>query len=140
MSYGQRQGDTVDTGVVPGNHLEWMADLPLIHFDDHRVYVHAGVLRDRPLADHNMLVTKDNALVARWMWYDGTDDGWHEENGVKRHVVHGHHQDESHPLLLPGRTNLDTGAYYTGRLVVGVFDDDKPGGPVEFIEVKGDEW
>ena len=39
---------------------------------------------------------------------------------------------------LPGRTKTVTGAYDTGRLVVGVFDDDKPGGPVEFIEVKGD--
>jgi len=139
-SYGQRQGKTVDTGIVPREHLTWMAYLPLTHFDDHRVYAHAGVLRDKSLAEHNMLVTKDNVLVACWMYYDGTDEGWHEQDGVLRHVVHGHHKGESHPLLLPGRTNLDTGAYYTGRLVVGVFDDDKPGGPVEFIEIKGDEW
>jgi serine/threonine protein phosphatase 1 len=142
VSYGQRQGEAVDTGVVPRSHIEWMQSLPLIYADKRRVYVHAGVERDVSLADHIMLKNDRDAYetLATWKLYDGTDDGWHEENGVKRHVVHGHHQDQSHPLLLPGRTNLDTGAYYTGRLVVGVFDDDEPGGPAEFIEVRGDEW
>ena len=72
VSYGQRLGDMADTGIIPFNHLEWMANLPLTHFDDHRVYVHAGMLRDRPLADHDVLVNKDNELIACWMRYDGT--------------------------------------------------------------------
>ena len=38
---------------------------------------------------------------------------------------------------MQGRTNLDTLAWRTGRLVIGVFDDDRPGGPVDFIVVKG---
>ncbi len=36
-----------------------------------------------------------------------------------------------------GRTNLDTLAWRTGRLTVGVFDDDRPGGPIDFIVVRG---
>jgi serine/threonine protein phosphatase 1 len=40
-------------------------------------------------------------------------------------------------LLYAGRTNLDTAAWKTGRLTIGVFDDDRPGGPVEFIVVQG---
>jgi serine/threonine protein phosphatase 1 len=28
-------------------------------------------------------------------------------------------------------------AWRTGRLVIGIFDDAKPGGPADFIEIKG---
>ena len=68
-----------------------------------------------------------------WKRYPkGFSDGYGE-----RHVVHGHDNFPEGPLLLQGRTNLDTLAWRTGRLVIGVFDDDRPGGPVDFIEVKG---
>jgi serine/threonine protein phosphatase 1 len=55
----------------------------------------------------------------------------------ERHVVHGHDNSPDGPLLYAGRTNLDTLAWRTGRLVIGVFDDDRPGGPVDLIVVKG---
>jgi serine/threonine protein phosphatase 1 len=54
-----------------------------------------------------------------------------------RHVVHGHDSFADGPKLYEGRTNLDARAWRTGRLVIGVFDDDKPGGPVDFIQVIG---
>ena len=54
-----------------------------------------------------------------------------------RHVVHGHDNHPDGPLLYQGRTNLDTLAWRTGRLMVGIFDDDRAGGPVDFIEVRG---
>jgi hypothetical protein len=41
------------------------------------------------------------------------------------------------PILKKNRTNLDTFAWYTGRLVFAVFDDETPGGPLEFLEVRG---
>ncbi len=53
------------------------------------------------------------------------------------HVVHGHDNHPEGPLLYQGRTNLDTLAWRTGRLTVGVFDDDRPGGPIDFIVVRG---
>jgi serine/threonine protein phosphatase 1 len=40
-------------------------------------------------------------------------------------------------VLHEGRSDFDTLAWYTGRLVIGVFDDDVPGGPVMTIEIKG---
>ena len=52
------------------------------------------------------------------------------------HVVHGHDNFPEGPLFYEGRTNLDTLAWRTGRLMIGVFDDDRPGGPVDFIVVK----
>jgi serine/threonine protein phosphatase 1 len=50
ISYGQNCGDIVNVKVVPEQHLHWIEKLPLMHVDRHRVYVHAGVDPDLPLA------------------------------------------------------------------------------------------
>jgi serine/threonine protein phosphatase 1 len=68
-----------------------------------------------------------------WKRYPKGYKGGHGD----RHVVHGHNSFAGGPELYEGRTNLDTVAWRTGRLVTGVFDDAKPGGPVDFIVVKG---
>ncbi len=126
MSYGQRRGDQADVTVVPKEHLDWMARLPVMHVDEHRVFVHAGVQDGIPLDQQD---SQENT----WMLYRDGSVGGHGA----RHVVHGHHQHEDGPIIMPGRTNLDTLAWFTGRLVVGVFDDDLPGGPVDTIEIRG---
>lgn len=113
-------------GCVPAAHLDWAARLPLLHLDAHRIYVHAGVDPCRPLEGQG-------EAVLLWMRYSQKEDlaipGFH--------VVHGHTPRRRGPERLSGRTNLDTGAVFFGRLVVGVFDDDLPGGPTELIEIKG---
>jgi len=126
ISYGQKVGDAPDPSVVPAAHLAWLAALPVMHNDGKRLFVHAGVDETIPLAEQS-------EQKCTWMLYP---DGYAFGHG-DLHVVHGHHQHEDGPLLLAGRTNLDTLAWWTGRLVVGVFDDDKPGGPVATIEIKG---
>jgi hypothetical protein len=55
----------------------------------------------------------------------------------QRHIVHGHHQHGHGPILKKNRTNLETFAWYTGRLEIAVFDDKTPGGPLEILEVQG---
>jgi len=65
-----------------------------------------------------------------WLYPDNADIGHGD-----RHVVHGHHQFADGPKCYRRRTDLDTLAWFTGRLVIGVFDDDIAGGPVDFIEV-----
>src|SRR5262245_6855982 len=50
ISYGQNYGDIVNVKVVPEQHLRWIEELPLMHADRHRVYVHAGGDPDLPLA------------------------------------------------------------------------------------------
>jgi len=124
LSYGQSVGDIADPGVIPAEHRAWLAALPLMHVTSQRIYVHAGVDPELPLdgQDPEQLV---------WKRYLPSDRRGHRG----RHVVHGHEQYVHGPLLTAGRTGLDTGAYYTGRLVVGVFDEDLPGGPTELIEV-----
>lgn len=124
--------------VIPKKHIEWLMDLQLYVETEKQVFVHAGI------PQHNMNLppsSKQAHKQARleeqmqWMLYDKADAG-----GWKgKHVVHGHHQHEDGPHVFHGskggRTALDTWAYHTGRLVVGVFDDSQ-GPPVDFIEVK----
>jgi serine/threonine protein phosphatase 1 len=115
-----------DPAAVPHTHIAWLDQLRRMYLDAHRLYVHAGVDPDIPLdrQSETTLLTK--------RYPKGFSGGYGE-----RHVVHGHDNDPDGPLLFEGRTNLDTAAWRTGRLTVGVFDDDRAGGPVDFIVVKG---
>jgi serine/threonine protein phosphatase 1 len=115
-----------DPAAVPQSHIAWLDQLRLMHIDTHRLYVHAGVDPELPL-------DRQSEATLLWKRYPkGYPGGFGE-----RHVVHGHDNDPDGPLLYQGRTNLDTLAWRTGRLTVGVFDDDRAGGPVDFIVVKG---
>jgi serine/threonine protein phosphatase 1 len=112
-------------GSIPADHIEWAKNLPMIHTDAHRVYVHAGVQPGRPL-------DAQGEAVLLWMRYPPNAFDI-EYPGF--HIVHGHTPVRGGPELYPGRTNLDAGAVFYGRLIVGVFDDDKPGGPTSIIEI-----
>jgi serine/threonine protein phosphatase 1 len=115
-----------DPAAVPQTHIAWLDQLRLMHVDAHRLYVHAGVDPETPLDQQS-----EETLL--WMRYpDGYEGGFDA-----LHVVHGHDNHPEGPLLYAGRTNLDTLAWRTGRLTVGIFDDHRPGGPVDLIEVRG---
>jgi serine/threonine protein phosphatase 1 len=115
-----------DPAAIPQSHLAWLDGLRLMHIDNHRIYVHAGV-------DPEVALDQQSETTLLWKRYPkGFPDGF-----GRLHVVHGHDNSPDGPLLYEGRTNLDTLAWRTGRLVIGVFDDDTPGGPVDFIVVKG---
>lgn len=127
VSYGGGDESFPDPAArVPEKHVAWLKSLPYLHTDRHRLFVHAGVKLDVPLdaqSEHDML----------WMRYQDDD-----ENGYgDKHIVHGHHAFENGPRLLRGRTNLDTLAWFTGRLSIGVFEDQQPGGPASVIAVNG---
>lgn len=136
-SYGYVEGDKLLPLKVPTDHLEWLAALPITHEDDQRIYVHAGVPFDKSVAE-------TPAETLQWMLYPGDIEGAsfhiHPDNGhcSGKHIVHGHHQSASHPLLKPHRTNLDSFAWNTGRLAIGVFDDTQAA-PVRILEVLGPE-
>lgn len=126
VSYGHAKSGAYDPEVVPEEHLDWLDALPLMHVDEHRVFVHAGV---DPVFSLDMQIPE----TLLWKLYHEHDERGHGD----RHVVHGHHQFAEGPILKQGRTDLDTFAWNTGRLVVGVFDDAVAGGPVGVIEVTG---
>src|SRR5947209_2171956 len=115
-----------DPSSIPGNDIAWLDGLPLLHIDAHRVFVHAGLDPELPLDAQG----EQTLLSKRYPKGDKQGFGG-------RHVVHGHNSLAEGPELYDGRTNLDTLAWRTGRLVVGVFDDTKPGGPIDFVVVKG---
>jgi len=130
-SWIAKGGDTAlasyggDPAAVPQPHIAWLDGLRLLHVDNHRVYVHAGV-------DPGIPLDQQSEATLLWKRYPKGFSGGYGE----LHVVHGHDNFPEGPLLYQGRTNLDTLAWRTGRLVIGVFDDDRPGGPADFIVVK----
>jgi Calcineurin-like phosphoesterase len=115
-----------DPAAVPPAHIDWLDRLQLMHVDAHRLYVHAGVDTGIPLGQQS------EATLLCKRYPKEFSDGF-----GALHVVHGHNNHPEGPLLYKGRTNLDTLAWRTGRLTVGVFDDDRPGGPIDFIVVMG---
>jgi len=126
-SYGAHSSqEKLDPRVVPRAHLKWIAGLPLMHVDQHRVFVHAAV-------DPKLPLDQQNEQTLLWKRYP---DGFSQGHG-HRHVVHGHHADPKAPIVMKGKTNLDGLAWKTGRLVIGVFEDDRPGGASEFLEIVG---
>lgn len=143
-SYGHpdifRTDDNVYYSVIPDEHVKWMASLPLYYETEKQVFVHAGIPNDGPLDTMYKQLRSDGAIKMQWMLYGPSDHG-----GWKgKHIVHGHHQFADGPhTWYPGskgggRTNLDTWAYKTGRLVIGVFDDTQLHAK-EFIEVTDEE-
>ena len=97
-----------------------------MHVDEHRIFVHAAV-------DPRISLDRQIEQTLLWKRYP---DGFELGHG-NRHVVHGHHANPKAPIVSRGKTNLDGLAWRTGRLVVGVFDDSRPGGATEFLEIFG---
>lgn len=128
--------------VVAKAHVEWMQNLPLYFETEKQLFVHAGIPQDNMnLPPNSKFSHKEKQLREQmiWMLYDrNTAGGW-----KGKHVVHGHHQfaDGPHTWTGPkgGRTDLDTFAWKTGRLVVGVFDDSQ-GPAIKYIEVLGEDY
>jgi serine/threonine protein phosphatase 1 len=115
-----------DLAAVPASHIDWLDRLQLLHVDAHRLYVHAGVDPQLPLDQQSEATLLCKRYPSEFSGGFGT-----------LHVIHGHDNHPEGPLLYEGRTNLDTLAWRTGRLTVGVFDDDRPGGPIDFIVIRG---
>lgn len=120
-------------GKVPEDDIAWLDALPVTYHDGLRVFVHGGVEPGVALADqdpHTMMWIRDKFLAAP----GGT---------FSFHVVHAHtpvwdgKPDGATPERLPHRTNLDTGAYKTGVLSIGVFDSERPGAALEVLQVRG---
>lgn len=132
FSFDQHYGVLMPQGVIPDEHVKWMASLPLYLETEKQVFVHAGIPQSQ------MALPPKNPQRAEemmWMIYDRNDGrGWKD-----KHVVHGHHQFADGPHVWQGRTDLDTFAWKTGRLVIGVFDDTQ-GPATRFLEVLGDDY
>jgi serine/threonine protein phosphatase 1 len=125
-SYGIFEARASALGKIPKEHLDWIAGLRLFHVDRHRVFVHAAV-------DPDVSLHHQHELTLLWKRYPPNFNKGHG----RRHVVHGHDATPVAPVVANGKTNLDGLAWKTGRLVIGIFEDSRPGGALDFLEVVG---
>lgn len=118
---------------IPADHLNWLSELPLLHQDAHRIYVHAGLMPG---------YGPDQQDPEWCLWI--RDRFLREQGGWSKHVVHGHtpqwdgKPNATEPECLAHRTNLDTGACWTGVLTVGVFDPNQAGGPISILRAQSE--
>ena len=132
-SYGLGLSSGTSLAGVPEHHVWWMRTRPSIVEYPHHIFVHAGISPDFSLIEqdeHEFLWIRDSFLRA------------HPSRFVdNRHIVHGHTQswegkpERAIPELLLHRTNLDSGAYATGVLSVGVFESDARGGVADLLSI-----
>ena len=131
-SYNVSAMEPEAVGELPYAHLEWLRRRPLMHQTDRQVFVHAGVDPKRALTDQR----SEDLLWIRQRFLRCAPQDLVEQ----RHIVHGHTpiwEDKPEavmPELLAHRTNLDTGAFSTGVLSVGVFSSEH-NGPIDLIPV-----
>lgn len=109
-------------GAIPLSHLVWMAELPSVLIEPYRIFVHAGVDETIPLTEQGddiLLWTRTEPNYSGHYW--------------GKHLCHGHTPSLSNPRTVGNRTNVDSGAVFGGVLSCAVFDDDVPGGPIQFL-------
>ena len=132
ISYGVKDLTPEAIGRLPHKHLDWLSRRPLLHLTDRQIFVHAGVEPGVPVAEQRA----EDMLWIRERFLRSPPERFVDE----RHIVHGHtpvwegKPEGAIPELLVHRTNLDTGAYLSGVLSVGVFTSDRPG-PVDLLPI-----
>jgi serine/threonine protein phosphatase 1 len=116
-----------DPSDLPAEHLSWIRQLPLMHKDVYRLFVHAGIRPGVPLS----LQSEQDLLWMREPFLSSTDD--HELL-----VVHGHTPTRlGQPDLRPNRLNLDTGACFGGPLTAAAFSSGRRA-PMMFVTDAGE--
>jgi serine/threonine protein phosphatase 1 len=101
---------------VPPSYVRWIENLPTVHEDEHRIYVHAGL---HPMDTTN----KQSHMWIREYFVDVDHD-------FGKLVVHGHTAAQNpdgsfteQPWVCPYRLGIDTGSCFGGQLTCAVFDD-----------------
>jgi serine/threonine protein phosphatase 1 len=90
--------------AIPAAHLEFLRSLPVLVETPRYIFVHAGV-RPGIAMDRQ---TDDDLVMIRSAFFDGA-------HLLTRYVVHGHTPVEE-ARRVGMRVDLDTGAYFSGRL------------------------
>ena len=98
---------------LPARHLAFFENLSMSHIEGHYAFVHAGVCPGVPLAQQQ---PEDLMWIREEFLYSDEDYGYV--------VVHGHSPTE-YPEFKRNRINIDTGAFYTGRLTALVLHGER---------------
>ena len=104
--------------------ISWMRNLKLFHIKDQNVFAHAFYDDTRDPEDQ---VSRDVVWTRMddWMSYQNSKQGFF--------LTHGHTPRKNGPIKTPNRVNLDCGAVFYGRYVIGEYYKDVQG-PVNFHE------
>lgn len=112
-----RQG--IDKSII-----QWMGNLKLVHIEDNNVFAHAFYDDTRKPEDQ----------ISRNVVWTRMDDFMSFPNKNQGlYLTHGHTPRKNGPIKSPGRVNLDCGAVFYGRYVIGEYYKDVQG-PVNFHE------
>ena len=103
--YGdERKVDAVIRETIPARHLAFLRSLPVLVEADRYIFVHAGIRPGVGLDEQ----TDEELVFIRSAFFD-------DAHLLTRYVVHGHTPvEEARREGL--RVNIDTGAYFSGRL------------------------
>ena len=116
-----------DPNDLPGAHIDWIRTLPLMTREHGRLFVHAGIRPNVPIASQS----EEDLLWIREPFLSSNDD-----HGL--FVIHGHTPTRSRkPDLRSNRLNLDTGACFGGPLTAAVFSTSTVG-PLMFVNDSGE--
>jgi len=98
---------------IPAEHVDFIADLPVMHTAGDYVFVHAGLRPRVALSEqkrNDLLWIRQEFLSFRGMF--------------PLKVVHGHTPTRQ-PEVLRNRINIDTGAFVTGQLTCLVLEGEQ---------------
>ena len=96
--------DGMIRATIPASHLNFLRSLPVMAMMECFVFVHAGIRPDRPLDQQ----TDVDLVTIRSSFFD-------QAHLLSNYVVHGHTPVDS-ATREGKRINIDTGAYFSGRL------------------------
>lgn len=114
---------------IPEDHFRFLSTLPTYVKTANHTFVHAGINPNK----------RPGQGVEGQTWWDLMwirDEFTNGDPDFGSHVVYGH-TVWVEPFLREHSTGLDTGAYYTGALDVGIFDCRSKSGPVEILTITG---
>lgn len=112
-------------GSVPEGVMEWCRSLPITHETDNYFFVHAGVRPRYSLAEQK---------AEEMLWI--RDPFLRHEGRFEKHIVHGHTPKKyDQGPVKSNRTNLDSGAFFTGILSVAEIELNDPSGPQRIVEI-----
>ena len=131
-SYGLDPTNAEGVLSLPPAHLAWLSRRPVVYSAGSHVFVHAGIDPFRALHDQG----PREFLWIRKRFLCADPDDFIE----RRYIVHGHtplwdsKPQCDVPEILYHRTNLDTAAYESGLLTVGVFSSDRRE-PIDLLSI-----
>lgn len=106
----------------PKELYEWMNNLKLSHIEDDNVFAHAYY-------DDAMSPENQSRLNTLWMRMSNSEPFLSKDNRL--YLTHGHTPRVNGPILAPNRVNLDCGAVFHGRYVIGKYQKNVRG-PIKF--------